>query len=391
MNRITQCLHGRGTVSSMMARREEEKGTGSAFLAYTDAIRPVIFWNLTGRCNLACEHCYNASGAERDTRDELSTTEAKTFIDDCGMLGVPVILLSGGEPLMRADIWELASHARLRGIRTALSTNGTLITPALADEIRRSGIGYVGISLDGATAATHDRFRNCPGAFERSLQAFRHCTDAGVRCGVRVTLTRENLPELAPLIDLALKRGASRFCVYWLVPSGRGADSYRQLQLTASDVASALRILHRYARDTDPSVMEFLTVDGPQDAVYLLRQMEEEGADDLPAATHLIQSMRGGCSAGVRVASVSQTGEVYPCQFAQIPEFLAGSIRERPFSAIWNDPENPVLNRFRRKMSHLTGSCGRCEHREICGGGCRVRAYHHHGDLTGDDPFCFVG
>ena len=272
MNRITQCLHGRGTVSSMMARREEEKGTGSAFLAYTDAIRPVIFWNLTGRCNLACEHCYNASGAERDTSDELSTTEAKTFIDDCGMLGVPVILLSGGEPLMRADIWELASHASSRGIRTALSTNGTLITPALADEIRRSGIGYVGISLDGATAATHDRFRNCPGAFERSLQAFRHCTDAGVR-----------------------------------------------------------------------------------------------------------------------VASVSQTGEVYPCQFAQIPEFLAGSIRERPFSAIWNDPENPVLNRFRRKMSHLTGSCGRCEHREICGGGCRVRAYHHHGDLTGDDPFCFVG
>lgn len=361
------------------------------FLAYsTTSIRPVIFWNLTGRCNLSCKHCYNSSGPDKGAGDELTTSEAISFINDCGVLGVPVILLSGGEPLMRPDIWELAAHAHGLGIKTALSSNGTFITPEITSKIRDAGIGYVGISLDGATAATHDTVRNTPGAFERAVQAFSWCRDENIRCGVRVTLTRENLHELGDLIDLALRIGASRFCVYWLVPSGRGADSYHHLQLSEDGVFSALDLLQQYAKKTDPSVMEFLTVDGPQDAVHLLQWMEQEGSDDLPEARSLVSSMKGGCSAGIRVANVTPSGEVYPCQFAQIPEFRIGSIRERKFSELWNDPDNPVLTRFRKKDEHLTGKCGRCSYRDMCGGGCRVRAFRQTGDFSAEDPFCFI-
>jgi radical SAM protein with 4Fe4S-binding SPASM domain len=389
MNRITQCLHGKGTVSTMM----RHSGTGEVrqeFLAYSPVKNPVIFWNITGRCNLSCEHCYNASGPNQDGEDELTTREALSFIDDCGELGIRVILLSGGEPLMRPDIWELAGHAHSLGIKTALSTNGTLINPEIAGKIRDASIGYVGISLDGATAPVHDRFRNTPGAFERAIRAFSCCNAAGIRCGVRMTITRENIHELGSLIDLALHIGACRFCVYWLVPSGRGADSYRDLQLTEPEVFSVLDMLQRYARRTDPSVMEFLTVDGPQDAVHLLQWMKQEGCEDLPEARNLVASMKGGCSAGIRVANVSPAGDVYPCQFAQIPEFRIGSIRERPFSYLWNDPKNPVTSLFRKKEEHLSGKCRQCPYIALCGGGCRVRAFRQKNDFSAEDPFCFI-
>jgi len=389
MNRITQCLHGKGTISSMMAE-SDQKEIRQEYLAYSSLIRPVIFWNLTGRCNLSCQHCYNSSGPESEAGSELTTDEALSFIDDCAGLKVPVILFSGGEPLMRSDLFELATHAKEKGIKTALSSNGTLITPDIAEKIRESGIGYVGISLDGATQETHDRFRNSPGAFDRAIRAFSYCHDAKIRCGVRVTLTTENFHELTDLIDLSLKVGACRFCLYWLVPSGRGVDSYENLQLSASEVFAALDILQEYAAKTDPSLMEFLTVDGPQDAIHLLSHMEQRNAPDLPEARSLIASMKGGCSAGIRVANVSQHGDVYPCQFAQIPECLIGSIRTRKFSELWNDPDNPVLIRFRKKKELLKGRCASCSYVDLCGGGCRVRAFSQNGDFSDDDPFCFI-
>jgi len=371
-------------------KNREKVGISPQFLAYDQVIRPVVFWNLTGRCNLSCVHCYNASGPAIVSRDELTTAEALAFIDDCAHLKVPVLLLTGGEPLIREDLWLLAEHARSCGIRTALSSNGTLITAGVAEKIKRTGIGYVGISLDGATAHTHDQFRNYDGAFDRAVRAFQHCVDAGVKCGVRVTLTKENLNELGPLIDLSLKIGACRFCMYWLVPSGRGADTYREMQVSEKDITAALDVLYQYAKKIDPSVMEFLTVDAPQDAVHLLEMMEREEVADLPEARDLITSMKGGCSAGSRVANVTQYGDVYPCQFAQIREFYIGSIREKPFSVLYNDSENPVLKRFREKQDHLTGQCRRCSYLTICGGGCRVRAYHETGDMYADDPFCDI-
>jgi radical SAM protein with 4Fe4S-binding SPASM domain len=163
---------------------------------------------------------------------------------------------------------------------------------------------------------------------------------------------------------------------------------YQKLQVSDKDITDALAILHRYAQVTDPSVMEFLTVDAPQDAVHLLKVMERERSPDLTEAKDLISSMKGGCSAGIRVANVSPEGDVYPCQFAQTSEFFIGSIRTKPFSCLWNDPANQVLSLFRNKLTNLSGQCKTCNHLQICGGGCRVRAYFKAGNINEDDPFC---
>ncbi len=391
MNRITQAIHGKGTISSMVHEKQVKNApVSNRYLAYTKTCKPVVFWNITARCNLACSHCYLTSGPGRVRTNELSTAEALAFIDDCATIQIPVLLLSGGEPLLREDIWELAGHATARGISVALSTNGTLITSKVAKSIHRAGIGYAGISLDGASPDTHDRFRNKKGAFADTLRAFTNCQDAGVRTGVRVTLTRNNYHELEDLIRLSLSLGASRFCVYWLVPSGRGTDSYEQLQLSAPEILSSYELLYRYAKKTDPEVMEFLSVDAPEDAVYLLALMQQDKSRDYDEAVKLLSSMKGGCSAGIRVASMNHLGDVYPCQFSQDPEFLVGSIRERPFSRIWNDEKNPVLALFRNKNNQFTGRCQACSHLSLCGGGCRVRAYRQRNVFGDDDPLCFV-
>jgi Fe-coproporphyrin III synthase len=391
MNRITQCMHGRGTVSGAMRHRHKPPAdVPSNYLAFSGMYRPVVFWNITGRCNLSCTHCYSKSGPGRTTEGELTTAEALAVIDDLAEMGVPLILFTGGEPLMRGDIWDLARHAKNRGLKMALSTNGTLITPDIARKIKESGIEYAGISLDGARAVTHDRFRNSPGAFEQTIAAFAACKAAGLRCGVRVTLTRENCHELEALVDRAILLGASRFCLYWLVPTGRGSDSYTRLQLDRQEVTEALSLLYRKAKETDPAVMEFLTVDAPQDCIHLLASMGQDGSEDLADARELLASLKGGCSAGTRVANIDAQGNVYPCQFARSPEFLVGNVRNRPFSGVWSDSTNPVLTRFREKQARFGGRCGTCSHRELCGGGCRVRAHAAGGDFLAEDPFCFV-
>ena len=391
MNRITQCMHGKGTVSGVMRHHHESlTEVPRKYLAFSGMYRPVVFWNLTDRCNLSCAHCYNRSGPGCQTEGELSTAEALGLIDDLAEMGIPLILFTGGEPLMREDIWELARHAKNKGIKMAISTNGTLITTDIARRIRESGIEYAGISLEGARAETHDRFRNSPGAFKRTMAAFASCREAGLRCGVRVTLTKENCGELEALIDLALSLGASRFCLYWLVPTGRGIECYEQLQLGQTEVTAALALLYRKAKETNPLSMEFLTVDAPQDCIHLLASMEQDGSPDSAEARQLLQTLNGGCSAGTRVANIDSHGNVYPCQFARSENFLLGNIRHTPFSRIWGDSTNPVLSQFRKKQARFRGRCGDCTYRDLCGGGCRVRAYAVKGDLLAEDPFCFV-
>ena len=391
MNRITQCMHGRGTVSSVMHHRDRPLSeVPGKYLAFMQDYRPVVFWNLTDRCNLACAHCYSRSRPDLMTDDELSTGEALALIDDLAAAGVPLILFSGGEPLLREDLPEFARAAAERGIRTALSTNGTLITSDVARMIKETGIGYVGISLDGAGPETHDTFRGCEGAFARAVEGFARCREAGIRTGLRVTLTRENMGELEALLDLAGTLGASRFCLYWLVPSGRGSEAYDRLQVGPKEVDEALTLLYRRAQETDPGSLEILTVDAPQNCIHLLRAMERDGSPDVREAEALVRSLNGGCSAGKRVANIDPRGNVYPCQFARLPEYLVGNIRDRPFSRLWQDAENPVLSWFRATPRDLSGKCGRCGYRDLCGGGCRVRAYAAGGHLSAEDPFCFV-
>lgn len=388
MNRITQCLHGRGTVSAVMKHRHMGE-VPSRYLAFSGMRRPVVFWNLTDRCNLSCTHCYSRSGPGSQTSGELTTTEARAFIDDLAASKIPLVIFTGGEPLVRPDIWELAECCKEKGIKTALSTNGTLITGEVARKIKHYGIEYAGISLDGATATTHDRFRNSPGAFDRAVTAFARCREAGVRCGVRVTLTKENQEELGTLVDHARDLGASRFCLYWLVPCGRGSEAYERLQLDGEEVTRALTLLYGKAKEIPAEEMEFLTVDAPQDCIHLLKSMERDGSADLEDARGLLASLNGGCSAGDRVANVDPRGNVYPCQFARSPEFLVGNVRDRPFSTLWNDCAHPILARFRTKPREVIGKCKSCTYLPLCGGGCRVRAWARGRDFTGEDPFCY--
>ncbi|MFZ0004464.1 MAG: radical SAM protein [Methanoregula sp.] len=391
MNRITQCLHGRGTVSSVLQHcHKPQAEVPSNYLAFSTNYRPVVFWNLTDRCNLRCTHCYSKSGPGRTTEEELTTAEALGVIDDLAEMGVPLILFTGGEPLIREDIWELARYAGNRGLKMALSTNGTLITSDIAHRVKKCGIEYAGISLDGAKAATHNRFRNSCDAFEQTISAFAACKEAGLRCGVRITLTKENCRELEDLVDLSLSLGASRFCLYWLVPTGRGSDSYARLQLDKGEVTEALSILYRKANEIDPGTMEFLTVDAPQDCIHLIQSMERDGSADLEYARDLIASLKGGCSAGNRVANIDPCGNVYPCQFARSPDFLIGNIRLKPFSMLWADDGHPVLECFRRKPNRTEGKCKTCGYFDLCGGGCRVRAYAKTGDFLAEDPFCYI-
>ena len=391
MNRITQYLHGRGTVSELSRHRQHLKNQPSGrYLAFSGVKGPVIFWNVTNRCNLGCKHCYSNSGSDSGSKEELSTEQALSLINDLAVMGVPLILFTGGEPLLREDIFELALYAHNKGVATALSSNGTLINNESALEIKKSGFEYVGISLDGANARTHNRFRGSPDAFERTTAAFEYCRDAGLRSGVRVTLTRENYGELEDLIDLAVDLGASRFCLYWLVPSGRGNMAYARLQLDDSEVSDALSLIYQKAKEISPDVMEFLTVDAPQDAVHLLDSMNNDGSEDFEAAKRLVSSLNGGCSAGVKVANISYNGYVYPCQFAQSEEFFIGDVNKIPFSRIWTDDSNPVLSLFRNRPFSLKGKCGACSHQKLCGGGCRVRAFYMNNDFFSEDPFCFI-
>ncbi len=391
MIRITQLLNGTGTVNTALKyRHAEPSDVPRPVLAFTETRRPVVFWNMTRKCNLTCTHCYiNAGPGAIDTssKGELSTEEAKTFITDLATIKVPLLMFSGGEPLMRPDFWELAEFAQDKALTTAMSTNGTLITPKIADKIKESGIEYVGVSLDGANSATHDAIRNQPGCFDKSVKALEYCNDAGVKTGVRITVTKDNIRDVDSLIDLAHSLKVPRFCVYWLVPSGRGGGIYDK-QITVDEASGVFDTLARKAEELKDEGIEFLTVDAPQDGIRLLNKMKESGNIEFENALSLLRCTGDSCSAGDRVANVDPSGSVYPCQFMQREKFRIGNIREQKFSSIWSDANNPVLGKFRQKKSLLTGKCGSCEHKEICGGGCRIRAYAHYGDLWADDPLC---
>ena len=388
MIRITQLVHGKGTVSEALKHiKKPPHQVPSRLLAFAETRRPVVFWNITNKCNLACAHCYINARPELDGRNELSLEEAKAFIADLAEMRIPLLLFTGGEPLVRKDFWELADYATARGLKTALSTNGTLITKEVAAKIKALEIEYVGVSLDGAKEETHDAIRNQPGCFKKAVQALRNCAEIGLKAGIRVTITRDNYQEIADLLDLSLELKVPRFCVYWLVPSGRGKEIYN-LQLEPQEVAHIFDLLYQRARELDPEKMEILTVDAPQDGVYLLNKLREDDSQEYENALKLLQYTGDSCSAGDRVANVDPSGNVYPCQFAQLEEFKIGNIRERKFSELWNDSENPVLAVFREKTKFLKGKCGSCVYKDLCGGGCRIRAYAQYGDIWAEDPLC---
>jgi radical SAM protein with 4Fe4S-binding SPASM domain len=384
--RISKIMHGGRTLGDLIKHRSKREEVTGKYLAFSGMKSPVIFWNITSRCNLGCSYCYLGAGERRD--DELTTAECVTLIDDLAASGVPLLIISGGEPLIRDDIWKILDHAKERKVKIALSSNGTLIGQDTALRLQEAGVEYVGISLDGATAATHDRMRGIEGSFDRSVEGLRHCVSTGIPCGIRMTVTRENLGEVSLLIDLALRLSVPRFCLYWLVPSGRGSEEYQQRQISAEEAMQILNLLCSRAYDIDPETLEILTVDAPQDSIHLLSLLERQHSPAYQEALSLASLQGCSCSAGDRIANIDPGGNLYPCQFAQEPEFLLGNVRERPFSDFWGGDKVSV---FRSRTGPAGEGCSGCSSYTLCQGGCRIRARFSQNGHGADDPLCPLG
>ncbi len=381
---FTKLLCGTATVSEAMRHGRSTRKLPPHLLQFSSDARPVVFWNTTNRCNLRCKHCYiNAEDVEYE--DELSTEEAKAFIEDLGRMKVPVLMFSGGEPLVRQDMFELGRHAVEVGLRPVISTNGTLIDRDVARKIKETGFQYVGISLDGGPA-THDEFRGIKGAFERAIEGIRACNEVGVKAGVRLTVNKYNYRDLPEVLRIVEEERIPRFCMYHLVYSGRGRDMV-DMDLSPEERREVIEWLSEKTFDLHRRgvEVEILTTDNHADGVYILNYIKRH-QPEREAEVRQLLAMHGGCSAGVKAANVDPQGNVHPCQFW--PHVTLGNVRERPFSEIWADTSE-FQCQLRTKREHLKGRCAECAYNDLCGG-CRIRAEVVHGDVWGSDPTCYL-
>lgn len=351
-----------------------------------DPPKPVVIWNLTRRCNLKCRHCY-AVAADRPFPGELSTAQAEAVVDDLAAFRIPALILSGGEPLARADTLDLARRAKERGLYTALSSNGTPIVGAVADAVAAVGFDYVGISLDGI-ARVNDWFRGRNGAFDEALVGVRACIARDVRVGLRFTLTEDNRSELPQLLDLARREGVAKFYLSHLVYSGRG-DKHRAEDAVWSTSRWAIDLLLERAWQAlvAGEELEIVTGNNDADAVYLLHW----AAARFPRAAvdHLAARLRawGGNASGVGVANIDSQGRVHPDTYWS--GYTVGTVKDRPFSQIWTG-DDAMLARLRLRPRPLEGRCGACAHRAICGGNTRIRALQLTGNPWAEDPACYL-
>ena len=347
--------------------------------------KPIVVWNCTPACNLACSHCYAAHSGEQKM---LSTEQALAVIDDLAAFQVPVLLFSGGEPFARPDIRTLAAYAKSKGLRVTFSTNGTLIDYDCADWIRDLGVAYVGISIDG-TEAVHDTFRRRPGAYREALAAIRRLRDRDVKVGLRVTMTRDNVAAIPAIFALMRAERVPRICLYHLVYTGRGRE-IAATDLTHGQARAALdTIVDETRRSFDSGFpTEVLTVDNHCDGAALYLKMKAEGHPNAEHALDLLK-LNGGNSSGEGIACISWDGTVYPDQFWR--NHPVGNVLEKPFSEIWgNPPPGSLLDLMRRQKEHVKGRCRDCRWLDICGGNFRARGEAVTGDIWGEDPTCYL-
>lgn len=348
--------------------------------------RPIVVWNITRSCNLKCIHCYSDSEHKRYT-GELTTDEAKQVIDDLAQFEVPVLLFSGGEPLMRRDLFDLVTYAHEKGLRTVLSSNGTVITESVAQEIKDIGFSYVGISLDGI-GSIHDYFRGVPGSFNKTMQAIRNLIAVGQKTGLRLTLTSHTIDQIDSLFDLAIREGIKRICFYHLVPSGRGKEIF-QMDL-AKTRQGVDRILERTAElFKQGTPLEILTVDNHADGPYLYLKLKANGdarAEDV--YKKLVWNGGGLHSSGTGIACIDSQGNVHPDQFWT--HYCLGNVREKKFTQIWSREPDVLLTKLRNRKDHIHGRCQKCQFFECCGGALRVRADIAEGDPWVSDPACYL-
>lgn len=352
--------------------------------------RPIVVWNCTQFCNLECAHCYARSDAST-CPGELTTTQAKTMIDDLADFGCPVLLFSGGEPLVRKDVPELAEYARAKGLRAVISTNGTLITRELADRLQQIGLSYVGISIDGAEAI-HDRFRCKKGAYQDAVRGIRFCRDAGLKVGLRFTIVKDNIADIPAVFDLMEAENIPRICFYHLVNTGRGEELQNDDGMPSHEATRAaleLIVQRTVALHAKGQKVEVLTVDNHTDGPWLLRKMRAENHPGIDRVHDLLKLNGGAASGtGVGISCVSWNGDVYPDQFWRDKKL--GNVLETPFGEIWTNPDNEFLQKLKEKAKHVTGRCADCHYLELCGGNFRARSEASTGDLWAPDPACYL-
>jgi heme d1 biosynthesis radical SAM protein NirJ len=347
---------------------------------------PVVIWNLIRRCNLTCKHCYSIS-ADIDFKGELDTGEVFAVMDDLKAFGVPVLILSGGEPLLRPDIFDISQRARDMGFYVGLSSNGTLIDSGNIDAIEAVGYDYVGISIDGRRE-THDRFRRKPGAFDASMAGIRLCRERDIKVGLRFTMTEDNAAELPDMLRLMQKEDVNKFYLSHLNYAGRGnrnrdSDVQHAITREAMDLLFATALEHAQRGDG----LEFVTGNNDADGAYLIQWVRRHYPE---MESHLTAKLEqwGGNSSGVNIANIDNLGDVHPDTFWW--HYSLGNIRQRPFSEIWQDTSDPIMAGLKAIPRRIKGRCGSCRYFNVCGGNTRVRALQLTGDPWAEDPACYL-
>ena len=347
---------------------------------------PVVIWNLVRRCNLTCKHCY-ATSADKDFPGELSTGQVYEVMEDLKSFGVSVLILSGGEPLMRPDIFNISRRAKQMGFYVGLSTNGTLITEENIQAIADMNYNYVGISIDGMRE-THDKFRRKQGAFDESMRGIRLCQEQGIKVGLRFTLTQDNAAELPDLLHLLEQQDIDKFYLSHLNYAGRGNknrkdDLHHRMTRDAMDLLFST-CLEQIARGVH---IEYVTGNNDADGVYLLQWITEH----LPQQADRLQQMLqrwGGNSSGVNISNIDNLGNVHPDTMWW--EYTLGNVKERPFSEIWQDVSDPLMAGLKQKPRPIEGRCAQCRYLSICGGNTRTRAWQLTGNFWAEDPGCYL-
>lgn len=347
---------------------------------------PVVIWNLVRRCNLTCLHCYSIS-ADKDFPGELNTQQVFDVMDDLKQFHVPVLILSGGEPLMRQDIFDISHRAKDMGFYVGLSTNGTMITRDNIQKIVDVGYDYVGISIDGLRE-THDKFRRKQGAFDEAINGIRLCHEQGIKVGMRFTLTQDNAYELPDLLELMRKENVDKFYLSHLNYAGRGnknrgRDVYHQLSRDALD----LLFETSWQDQLEGRQRDFVTGNNDADGVYLLQWVQQRFPQYAAIMQKQLESW-GGNSTGVNISNIDNLGNVHPDTFWW--DYTLGNVKERAFSEIWNDTSDPLMAGLKAKQRPLKGRCGGCQYKAICNGNTRVRAWQLTGDAWQEDPACYL-
>ncbi len=377
-----------GTVEPSDALRygRESKKLPSHLLQFSKDKKPVVVWNVGQRCNLKCVHCYSQS-KDIEYPNELNTKDAKAMLDGLAEYGAPVILFSGGEPLMREDLMELITYARDKGLRAVISTNGTLITEEKAEELKKFGLSYVGISLDGLKE-TNDKFRGIEGAFDDALQGIRNCMKVGIKVGLRFTINKRNAQDIPGIFKLIEEENIPRVCFYHLVYSGRGSRLIEE-DLSHEETRNVVDLIidkTKEAHDRGKKI-EVLTVDNHADGPYVYLRLLKEDPKRAAEVLELLKWNEGN-SSGKGLACVSWDGAVHADQFWR--QYTFGNVCERKFSEIWEDTSNPLMAKLKDKKHHVTGRCSKCKWLDICGGNFRARAEAYYGDMWEPDPACYL-